>query len=914
MADIVRYKALIGMEGACLMKIRNWTGLIAGLYFVLASVAASVDPDLFKPLFVVEEVPSCLAFSKSVPDDVGDQWQGALDGLKKDGSWERIVSGWIPSELLMIGEAAVEFGEREQPSEWLAEDLAPSAPGRIELASEERDFLTGHPVLRVAFDVDWPPVEFCDGGGGMKGMAADYLEKMGDLLGVAFEPGEPRTWREMLVAVEKGELDFFSAISPTTRRREWMDFTDPYLSFPIVVLTNKEVAYIGEISDLAGKTVAVVDGYASHDILLEKHPDLTLLPVKDVKEGLMAVSTGEAFAFVGSMATASHVISREGLVDLKVSGKTSYAYDVAMGTRKENAVLLQILNKALASVSAREKNAIYGRWTSVTFEHATDYSLIWRVSVAALAAVLIVLLWNWRLKKEIVERKRAEKAAETANRAKSTFLASMSHELRTPLNTVLGFTNIVAKSDNLSAEDRENLAIVRRSGEHLLTLINDILDLSRIEAGKVGLNEEVFDLHHLLDDLNLMFERNTRKKGLRLEFVRKPNLPRRIKADQVKLRQVLINLIGNALKFTRQGGVTITVDFQGPAAQNELKTGGGRVSFAIEDTGPGIAEAEFEKIFNPFMQTETGRRLNQGAGLGLSISRRFVRAMGGDISVESAVGKGSVFRFRIELREPSDIEHSIEIESPPAVGPAPDPPGCRILIVDDVSVNRFLLVSILGPGDFEVREAEDGRQAVEIWRRWRPRLIWMDIRMPVLDGYEATRIIREEERNSEEGLVPTVIVAVSAGVFEEQRDKALKAGCDDFVPKPLDDSVVFDKMRKLLGIERDRENRVDERHDCEKHVQKDHGRRKESRPDVGGGPAGGGAELARGALDGLPADWLETLRRGARRADIVLIAEVVAQIRKRDAATADALGRLADDFRYDEILALLPGTDRKTPD
>ena len=559
-----------------------------------------------------------------------------------------------------------------------------------------------------------------------------------------------------------------------------------------------------------------------------------------------------------------------------------------------------------------EKLVLFGRRDSDlsigSIEDATDYTLIWPVGVAALVVVLFVLLWNWRLKKEIVERKRAEKAAETANRAKSTFLASMSHELRTPLNTVLGFTNIVAKSDNLSAEDRENLAIVRRSGEHLLTLINDILDLSRIEAGKVGLNEEVFDLHHLLDDLNLMFEQNTRKKGLLLEFVRKPNLPRRIKADQVKLRQVLINLIGNALKFTRQGGVTITADFQGPSAQNELKTGGGRLSFAIEDTGPGIAEADFEKIFNPFMQTETGRRSNQGAGLGLSISRRFVRAMGGDISVESAVGKGSVFRFRIEWREPSDMEHSKERESPPAVGPAPDSPGCRILIVDDVSVNRFLLVSILGPGDFEVREAEDGRQAVEIWRRWRPRLIWMDIRMPVLDGYEATRIIRDEERNSEEGLVPTVIVAVSAGVFEEQRDRALKAGCDDFVPKPLDDSVVFDKMRKLLGIERERENHVDERHGCEKRGQKDHGRRKESRPD------GGGAELAPGALAGLPADWLETLRRGARRADFALIAEVVAQIRERDAATAGALGRLADDFRYDEILALLPGTDRKTSD
>jgi len=245
---------------------------------------------------------------------------------------------------------------------------------RIGLTPEEDAFIRDQPVLRVAFDVDWPPVEFFDKEFGINGMAADYLNRMSKLLGVEFEPSRPRPWKDMLKALKNGELDFFSAISPTPQRREWMDFTDSYLSFPIVMITGKEVPYIGSMSDLSNKPIAVVDGYASHDLLLHNHPDLNLLPVRDVKEALMTVSTGKAFAFIGSLATASHVMSREGLTDLKVSGETPYSFDITMGTRKDNTVLLKILGKALASISLQERNTIHSRWTSVTFEHATDYS------------------------------------------------------------------------------------------------------------------------------------------------------------------------------------------------------------------------------------------------------------------------------------------------------------------------------------------------------------------------------------------------------------------------------------------------------------------------------------------------------------------------------------------------------------
>jgi len=774
---------------------------------------------------------------------------------------------------------------------------------RIGLTQEEDTYLRNHPVLQVAFDVDWPPVEFSDKELGMNGMAADYLNRMSELLGVKFEPSRPRSWKEMLRAVENGELDFFSALSPTPQRREWLDFTDSYLSFPIVILTGKEVPYIGSMSDLRHKPVAVVDGYASHDLLLANHPDLTLLPVRDVKEGLMTVSTGKAFAFVGSLASVSHVMSREGLTDLKVSGETPYSFDITMGTRKDDTVLLKILGKALASISLLERNAINSKWTSITYEHTIDYSLIWRISAGALIILALVLYWNRRLQKEIVERKRAEEDAESANRAKSNFLSNMSHELRTPLNTVLGFANIMAKNRTLSPDDQNNLKIIHRSGEHLLTLINDILDLSRIEAGKVGLNEKDFDLHYLLDDFKLMFEQKAQKKDLQLIFIRKSNVPKYIKTDQIKLRQVLINLISNAIKFTTKGSITVTVDLQHPSLEIKKEARPITLCFEVRDTGSGIAKADFENIFNPFIQTGTGKESDEGTGLGLSISRKFVQVMGGDIIVESSVGKGSVFRFHLQVYESKGVDLYLTKPNQSVLRLAPNQPKYRILIVDDISANRQLLKNILESRGFDIREAENGKESIDIWRKWQPHLIWMDIRMPIMDGYEATRRIREEEQKSgstedeksENSInvtkhqAQTVIIALTAGVFETQRAEALKAGCDDFVRKPLNEQEIFEKMQKHLGVH---------------FVYEEEQRAVDNKQQTGGKDV-----LTPEALAALPAEWMTQMKQGAIRADFILLSNINDKIRQHEPTLAGALAQLVEDFEYDEILALLQQTE-----
>ncbi|MDH3997841.1 MAG: transporter substrate-binding domain-containing protein, partial [Desulfuromonadales bacterium] len=667
--------------------------------------------------------------------------------------------------------------------------------GRIELSPDEEAFLKGRPVLRVAFDVDWPPVEFSDKNIGMKGMAADYLSRISELLGIKFEPSQPRSWPEMLKAVENGELDFFSAVSPTPQRKEWLGFTDSYLSFPIVILTSKEVPYIGSMLDLEDKPVAVVAGYASQEFLLKNHPELTLLPVRDVKEGLMTVSTGKAYAFVGSLATASHVMSREGLTDLKVSGETPYSYNLSMGVRKEDTVLLNILDKALAAISPKERNVINSRWTSVTYEHAIDYSLLWRIVVAALIVVALVLYWNGRLKREISERKRAEEAAETANQAKSDFLANMSHELRTPLNAILGFAQIMERNPNISSE-KENLRIIQRSGNHLLTLINQVLDLSKIEAGHITFEQHNFDLSHMLDDLESMLSFKADKQHLTLQFDCAPEVPRFIRTDEVKLRQVLINLLTNAIKFTREGSIVLRVSLRdhddsekvGQNHESLSSPDNNVIQFEIKDTGSGIAPEEMGVLFEAFKQTASGRGTQEGTGLGLLISHKFVQLMGGDMHVTSEVGQGTTFSFYIQAQVADATNLTAELPTNRAIAIKPGQPRFRMLIVDDKQDNRQLLNKLLSPFGFDLLEAANGQEAIDILKSWKPHLIWMDMRMPVMDGYEATKLIRALGT----AIAQPTIIAVTASVFDENRAAVMAIGCDDIVIKPFQEKAIVE--------------------------------------------------------------------------------------------------------------------------
>ncbi|MBE9161614.1 AAA family ATPase [Tychonema sp. LEGE 06208] len=438
------------------------------------------------------------------------------------------------------------------------------------------------------------------------------------------------------------------------------------------------------------------------------------------------------------------------------------------------------------------------------------------------------LIENIRLEQEISDRKQTEaeleqakEAAESANKAKSTFLANMSHELRTPLNAILGFSQLMNQDTNLLSEQTENLKIIHRSGEHLLSLINQILDLSKVEAGRMTLSETNFDIHQFLADIEEMFALPAKYQGLQLRFKYAADVPKYIYADEVKLRQVLMNSISNAIKFTSSGSVSVEVKSKQAKPQSEAETHITKnqqqttIIFEIKDTGLGIAADELEKLFKPFVQTASGQKVQQGTGLGLTISRQFIRLMGGEITVISG---GKAFTPGIPLGELSDdttpipisgttfqfeisvsIADGNQIQNQPyhrrVVTLAPNQPQYRILVVDDKDDNRQLLIKLLKPLGFKVQEASNGIEALEIWDSYSPHLIWMDMRMPVMDGYEATRQIKSTTKGQ-----ATAVIALTASVWEEEKAIILSAGCDDFVRKPFPTEAIFDIMAKHLGV------------------------------------------------------------------------------------------------------------------
>ncbi|MEA5533366.1 ATP-binding protein [Crocosphaera sp. XPORK-15E] len=480
--------------------------------------------------------------------------------------------------------------------------------------------------------------------------------------------------------------------------------------------------------------------------------------------------------------------------------------------------------------------------------------------------------------------------AETANRAKSEFLANMSHELRTPLNAILGFAQVMRRSPTLQTDHQENLSIITRSGEHLLSLINQVLDLSKIEAGRITFNKKDFDFYRLLDDIEDMFQFKAEEQGLQLLFERSPDVPQYIKTDQVKLRQVLINLLNNALKFTEEGGVSLRVrgekltfvDTDKPQEiDNTLLFSERMIIVEIEDTGPGISVDELDNLFEAFMQTQTGKDSHEGTGLGLPISRQFVHLMGGEMTVNSEVGRGTIFRFNIKVEE---VEGT-EIDKQPqrrkqVIGLQPNQPKYRILVVDDRWSNRELMIKLLTPLGFEVRAANNGEEAIQIWEEWEPQLIWMDMRMPIMDGYEATKRIKATIKGQ-----ATAIIALTASVFEEEKAVVLSAGCDGFIRKPFREAEIFNAMEKQIGAEFIYQ--TDEKIEAETTVFN--------------------AEklINSQTMAHLSETWITGLKQAIINVDLMTISSLVEEIQENDPTLATAINHCIDNFEYEKLLSLI---------
>lgn len=476
--------------------------------------------------------------------------------------------------------------------------------------------------------------------------------------------------------------------------------------------------------------------------------------------------------------------------------------------------------------------------------------------------------------------------AQNANKAKSRFLANMSHELRTPLNAILGFTQLMCRDTSMEQEHQENLKIINRSGEHLLKLINDILEMSKIEVGQITFNETRFDLHTMLKSLEEMLQLKAKAKNLALIFQIANNVPRFIKTDEGKLRQIIINLLGNALKFTSQGSINLTVKLE---ENNKLVkdkidflfSDTYSLYFAVEDTGPGIEAEEMEQLFSPFEQTKIGRISNEGTGLGLSICQKFVELMGGELKVQSTVGQGSIFAFNILIKiKDTEIIETIEQipqENKKVICLAPNQPKYRILAVDDVAPSRLLLKKLLSEIGFEVQEAGNGLETVQLWQEWHPDLILMDMRMPVMDGYEATKQIKSQPQGEK-----TIIIALTASAFEEERVEILAAGCDDFMRKPFYETELLEKIGQHLNVNYLYQEQVESSTTAQLSL----------------------AELTPENLTVMSLEWRSQLYEAAAKVDNQEILQLLAEIPQEYEALAKGLENLVEQFRCDKIIDL----------
>ncbi|MCC3475177.1 MAG: PAS domain S-box protein [Microcoleus sp. PH2017_15_JOR_U_A] len=481
-----------------------------------------------------------------------------------------------------------------------------------------------------------------------------------------------------------------------------------------------------------------------------------------------------------------------------------------------------------------------------------------------------------RTQRQSMELIKSKENAEVANRAKSQFLASMSHELRTPLNAILGFSQVMARNISITPEQKEYIEIINRSGEHLLELINDVLSMSKIEAGQITINESRFNLYNILDSLREMLQLKANSKGLHLIFENIGDLPQYIQTDESKLRQVLINLLGNAIKFTQHGIVTLRVSSQ--AETNVTEENQSQLLFEISDTGPGISPLELPTLFKPFVQTETGRRSMQGTGLGLPISQQFVRIMGGDISVESQLGQGTTFTFNIQVKLVTESDEQEKTTAKQVIALEAGQQIYRILIVEDVAENRQLLLKLLAPLGFEVEEATNGQEGIALQSTWKPHLILMDMLMPVMDGYAATKLIKQTPEGKE-----TIIIALTASAFDEQRHIILSAGCDDFICKPFREEVLFEKIAHHLNL----------RYIYEEENSSTSG----SAPQLL-------KSLTAEDLSVMPRDWVVDLYQAALCVDDNRILQLIEQIPETEANLANALKDLVENFRIDIIIDL----------
>ncbi|MES2019018.1 MAG: transporter substrate-binding domain-containing protein [Pseudomonadota bacterium] len=708
---------------------------------------------------------------------------------------------------------------------WLSTATGISVQRDIPLADAQRAWLQQHPLIRVGYDPGRAPLEWIGEDGQPRGIAIDFLHRIEEMLGVRFKFVPADSIGGMLAMAQRHEIDVISSVAPNAERQDYLLFSDAYIKTPVVIFSAVNGPSAGSLAALTGKRLALNEGSSLGPMMRREWPGITLVPVNNFRTASEAIRKGKVDAYMGALLTGTHQMVEQGASDIHISGETDYQFELAFAVRKDWQELVPILNQALAAIPKNERDGFRQKWATVHYAHDIDYRPLGALLLAVLVSVAFIVqlrhmvkrrtadlerevatrtaseaeLLHYRnhLQELVVERTSeligAKEEAVAANRAKSVFLSNMSHELRTPLNAILGFSALLRHDANMSKQQRATLDLINRSGENLLSLINEVLDMSKIEAERLQIEKVCFNLATVLADVASLMRQRAEVKHLDLIVEQEPDMPHYIWCDERKLRQMLINLLGNAIKFTDKGTVTLRVasaPATQPAPPDSLT-----LVIDVTDSGIGIAPDDQTHVFESFFQART-RNDQQGTGLGLAITSKLASLMGGRLTLSSTLGVGSCFRIELPVQSAEEDEAGwADVKRGRVIGLAEGQPAYRIMVVEDQPENWMLLQRVLEQAGLDVQVAHNGQLGVELYQAWRPHLIWMDVRMPVLDGLEATRRIRALDGGAE-----VKIVAVTASAFQEERSQIMAVGMDDFICKPYREDEIFDCLTHHLHM------------------------------------------------------------------------------------------------------------------